>query len=80
MKRTTISLPDEVAQRLKREALRHNTSLSEVVRQALLAHFGLAGEQPRRLPFAVLGASGERHTARDLEQILGDEWDRARGR
>jgi hypothetical protein len=74
MKRTTISLPDDVAILLQREARRRDTSVSEVTRQALLAYFGLADGQPRRIPFAALGASGYKHTARDVEEILANEW------
>ena len=77
MKRTTVTLPDEVALLLEREARRKGTSVSEVARQALLAYFGLAGAQPRRLPFAALGNSGRRDTARDMEEILAEEWGRA---
>jgi predicted transcriptional regulator len=80
MKRTTISLPDEIASALQREARRRDVSISEVTRQALLAYLGLAASTPRALPFAALGRSGHRHTARDLEEVLAAEWDGARGR
>jgi metal-responsive CopG/Arc/MetJ family transcriptional regulator len=80
MKRTTISIPEDLSVHLEREARRHGTSVSNIVRQALTAHFGLTGEEPRRLPFAALGHSGHRHTARDVEDILADEWDRASNR
>jgi len=77
MKRTTVSLPDELAQLLKREAQRRGASISGLVREALAAHLSSGDMQPRRLPFAALGASGEHHTARDLEEILAAEWDPA---
>lgn len=80
MKRTTITLTDELATALEREARRRRLSVSEVARRALAAHLGLANGQPRRLPFAALGNSGHRHTARDLEEILAAEWGRDRGR
>jgi len=80
MKRTTITLPDELAGALQREARRRRLSVSQVTREALAAHLGLAGEDPRRLPFAALGASGHRTTARDLEDVLAAEWTRARRR
>lgn len=76
MKRTTITLPDELATAIEREAGRLRLSVSEVTRRALAAHFGLAGDEPRRVSFAALGDSGYRHTARDLEEILADEWAR----
>jgi Arc/MetJ-type ribon-helix-helix transcriptional regulator len=80
MKRTTITLPDELAGALEREAHRRRLSVSEVTREALTAHLGLSTDGPRRIPFAALGASGHRTTARDLEEILATEWTRARGR
>ena len=80
MKRTTISLPDELASAVQREAHRRATTVSEVVRRALVAQLGLESDQPRQIPFAGLGSSGHRHTARDLEEILAREWGDARDR
>jgi hypothetical protein len=80
MTRTTITLPDDVAVILAREARRRDTSVSAIVREVLTAHLGLAGTGPRRLGFAALGRSGRRHTARDAEAILRREWGRARRR
>lgn len=80
MKRTTVTLPDELAIAVEREAHRRRLSVSQIAREALAAHLGLAGEQPRQLPFAALGASGKRTTARDLEELLAAEWTRARHR
>ena len=80
MRRTTITLTDELALLLEREARRRDLSVSEVARQALAAHFGPTSGQPRRLPFAAIGDSGQHHTARDAEDILASEWGRARDR
>jgi Arc/MetJ-type ribon-helix-helix transcriptional regulator len=81
MKRTTVSLPDDLAAALAREARRRNRSASEITRDALAAHLGLAGDQPRPVPFAALGRSGHHSTARDMEELLAREWDDdARGR
>lgn len=74
MKRTTISLPDDLALALDREARRQHASISEVTRTALAQHLRLSGDQPRELPFAGLGASGHRTTARDMEKLLDQEW------
>ena len=74
MKRTTVTLTDDLALLADREVRRRGGSLSELVREALAAYLGLGGEARRRLPFAALGASGHRHTARDLEEILDSEW------
>jgi Arc/MetJ-type ribon-helix-helix transcriptional regulator len=80
MKRTTISIPDDLATALEREARRRRASASEVVRQALTAYLQMLPDHTRPLPFAALGRSGHRHTARDFEEILAAERDRARDR
>jgi hypothetical protein len=80
MKRTTVTIPDELAAALEREARRRRVPVSQVTREALAAHLGLSRDTPRPLPFAALGASGHRTTARDLEEVLDAEWSRARGR
>jgi predicted transcriptional regulator len=80
MKRTTISLPDDLAQALDREARQRHSSASEVTRTALTQHLGLAQNQPRELAFADLGRSGHRTTARDMEQLLEQEWHDVPGR
>jgi predicted transcriptional regulator len=81
MKRTTISLPDDLASALAREARRRNRSASEIARDALSRHLGLVADEPREVPFAALGRSGHHNTARDMEELIGQEWDdEARGR
>lgn len=80
MKRTTITLPEELATAVEREAHRRRVSLSQVVREALAAQVGHVGDGPRQLPFAALGDSGHRTTARDFEEILAAEWTRDRDR
>jgi Arc/MetJ-type ribon-helix-helix transcriptional regulator len=74
VKRTTVSLPDDLAQALNREAQRRHASASEVTRTALAQHLGLVQSEPRKLAFADLGNSGHRTTARDMEQLLEQEW------
>ena len=75
MKRTTISIPDDLAMATEREARRRSTSVSEIAREALAAHLGLAG--PRRaLPFVNLGRSGVENTASRMEELLDHEWRR----
>jgi Arc/MetJ-type ribon-helix-helix transcriptional regulator len=80
MRRTTITIPEDIARAVDREAHRRRTSVSQVVRDALAAHLSLAGDGPRHLPFAALGKSGHRTTARDFEEILEAEWTRDRDR
>lgn len=74
MKRTTITLPDDVALVLEREARRRRTSVSEVTREALKEHFGLGSDRPRHLPFAGIVASGTGDTAQRMDEILAEEW------
>jgi metal-responsive CopG/Arc/MetJ family transcriptional regulator len=75
MKRTTISLPDDLAGMLEREAHRRGTSVSEVVRMALESHFNL--DKPREPPAANLYRSGHSTAAADLEEILATQWPEA---
>jgi ribbon-helix-helix CopG family protein len=73
MKRTTISLPDDLAGCVEREAARRRTSVSEVVRTALVDHLGL--NKPREMPFiGIFDGDGEYPQAADLEDWLRDHW------
>lgn len=74
MKRITITLPESLAAILAREAERTGKSVSEVVRTVLAKGFGLSGDETRPLPFAGVGRSGHRDTARRAEEILEREW------
>ena len=75
MKRTTVSLPDDLDMVLAREARRRNVSASEITRDALARHLGLVSSEARALPYAALGRSGHHNTARDMEEMLAREWD-----
>jgi predicted transcriptional regulator len=77
MFRTTITLPEELAAILSREAKRRDSSVSAIVRDAVGSFLGLDNTKARRLPFAALGRSGRRHTARNAETILARAWSRA---
>jgi predicted transcriptional regulator len=82
MRRTTISLPDDLADALDREARRRSLPASAIARDALSDYLGIgrAGEQ-RAVPFAAVGRSGANSTGRDLEELLERQWDNdARGR
>ncbi len=57
MHRITISLPDELAAVASGQADRDGTSVSEVVRRAVVLAFARE-DQPLALPFAALGRSG----------------------
>jgi hypothetical protein len=75
MRRTTLSLPDDLAEALAREANRRSTSASAVARDALAEHLHLVPGKSRPLSFAALGGSGHLTTARDMEGLLAREWD-----
>jgi predicted transcriptional regulator len=75
MRRTTISLPDDLAEALDREAHRRALPVSAVAREAIAKHLGFGTAQDQReLPFAAIGRSGRRTTARDMEELLQQEW------
>lgn len=74
MKRTTISLPEELADALEREARRRRVPVSKVAREAIEERLGRGAEGVRKLPFVALGRSGHSSTARDIDEILESEW------
>ncbi len=74
MKRTTIMIPEDLANLLELERRRSNRSTARIVREALASYLRADGMEPKRLPFAALGRSGYRHIAREAEEILPREW------
>jgi hypothetical protein len=74
MKRTTISLPADLAAALEREAARLHLPVSQVAREAIEVHLGWDGEGPRELPFFNVGASGQTDVSERIDEILADEW------
>lgn len=74
MKRTTISLPDDLAVVVEREARRRGTSVSAVTRDALAEHFGVSGDEPRDVPFAGLITRGAPLPATEAEALLAAHW------
>jgi predicted transcriptional regulator len=73
MKRTTISLPDDLAAALEREAARRRTSVSQVAREALEAKLGWDGDQARPLDFIGMVNGGE-GDGRLSEYVDSDEF------
>lgn len=80
MKRTTLTLTDDLADALGREARRRSTSASAIAREAIAHHLQMVPGQARKLPFAAIGASGRRTTAREMEDLIAREWNDARDR
>jgi Arc/MetJ-type ribon-helix-helix transcriptional regulator len=74
MRRTTVTLPDELLEAVERAARRGQTSVSEVIRTMLAAQLGMIAGGERSLPFANLGRSGQRDVARNMETLLAEGW------
>ncbi|MBW8060204.1 MAG: ribbon-helix-helix protein, CopG family [Solirubrobacterales bacterium] len=78
MNRTTLSLSDEVAYALKREARRRHLSVSAVAREVLAERFGLDPGAERQIPFAGIVSDGDpRHAAARMEESLDEILDEA---
>ena len=75
MRRTTVKLPEDLDARLRHEADRRGTTISEITREAIESHLG-GGR--RRLIAAKAGRSGRHDTARRIEEILRREARRSR--
>jgi metal-responsive CopG/Arc/MetJ family transcriptional regulator len=71
MQRRTISLPDNVADALDREARRRHVPFSQVVREALEEQFGINDDE-QDFPFIGLGASGYTNTSEEVDQVLDE--------
>ena len=72
MKRTTISLPDELASLVEYEAERRGTSVSDVIRDAVTAT--LAPAEERTLGFAAICDDPDLPAAASMDEAL-EEWE-----
>lgn len=72
MKRTTVKIPDSRDARLRHEAARRGTTISEVSREALEAFFGGPSVR-RRLGPAGAGHRGRSDVSDRIEEILAAE-------
>ncbi len=72
MRRTTLKIPDALDARLRHEAERRGTTISELSREALEAYLGdTAGR--RSLGAAKAGRSGRSDVSERIEEILATE-------
>ncbi|MBI4493481.1 MAG: ribbon-helix-helix protein, CopG family [Chloroflexi bacterium] len=71
MKRTTVKLTDELDARLRHEAARRGTTISELTREAIESHLGIGAR--RRLLAAGAGRSGRDDISERIEEILRQE-------
>ena len=69
MRRTTVKIPDALDARLRHEAERRGTTISDISRQALEAYFGGPSTR-RRLGAAGAGHSGRSDVSERIEEIL----------
>jgi predicted transcriptional regulator len=76
VKRTTVKLPADLDTRLRHEAARRESTVSEVTREAIESHLG--GVRRRHLLAAKAGRSGRHDTARRIEEIIRREARRSR--
>jgi predicted DNA-binding protein len=70
VKRTTIKLPDDLDLKLRLEAKRRGSTISEVTREAITEHLG--GSR-RRLLAAKAARSGRSDVSERIEEILREE-------
>ena len=77
MKRTTVKVPDDLDARLRHEAERRGTTVSEITREALDSYLGRGR---RKLSLVAIGRSGRRDVSVRIEQILRREWGSRRPR
>ena len=68
--RTTVKIPEELDERLRHEAKRRGSTISDVTRSALEAHLR-SGR--RTLRAAAAGRSGHTDTSEQIEQIIRAE-------
>lgn len=72
MTRITLSLPDDFASALKREARRRHTSVSAVAREALAERLHLTGAK-REVPFAgIVSDADPAHAAARMDEGLAE--------
>ena len=72
MKRTTVKLSDDLDARLRHEAERRGTTVSELTRQAIEAHLGRRAGR-RHLLAAAAEASGRSDVSEQIEEIHAAE-------
>jgi Ribbon-helix-helix protein, copG family len=82
VKRTTVKIPDELDARLRHEAKRRETTISEITREALEAHLVGAGSvrRPILMSLAGLGSSGASDAGSNLDKYLAEIYEERRAR
>lgn len=83
MKRTTITLTDDLAELLALEARRRQSNVSEVIRRLIADGLGRSESKPREIPWAGLFDDPGAPSGESLTEVLAERWaddiDRDRG-
>ncbi len=74
MQRTTVKLPDELDARLRHEAQRRGTTVSQLTREAIETLLG-AGTTRRKMIAAGAGSSGRQDISERIEELVANEVD-----
>ena len=74
MTRTTISLPEDLADLLRDEARRRSTSVSEVVRKLVAQSLLGTEHKPREIPFAGIMDDPGMVQSDQVEDFLDETW------
>jgi len=76
MKRTTVKVPEDLDARLRHEAERRGTTVSEITREALEKYL----DPHRDLSFVGVGRSGRSDISSRIDEILREELGRPHDR
>lgn len=83
MKRTTITLTEDLADLVALEARRQRSNVSEVIRGLIADGLRASESKPRKIPWAGLFDDPGTPSGEHIEELLGERWaddiDRDRG-
>lgn len=74
MKRTTITLPDDLSDLVDSEARRRQMSVSDVIRALIIEGLVGTAEKPREIPFAGLFHDPGMVTGGSIDEALKQHW------
>jgi predicted transcriptional regulator len=74
MKRTTIKLPEDIDARLRHEAERRGSTVSELTREAIAQYLDAPPPGRRQFGAAATGRSGQSDVSGRINKILSQEW------
>ncbi|HSF14677.1 MAG TPA: CopG family transcriptional regulator [Vicinamibacteria bacterium] len=74
MKRTTITLPNDLSELVEHEARRQGISVSELIRRSVRQALMGTPSSPRTIPFAAIMDDPEMVHGDQVEQELSKSW------